>query len=183
MDTEALNQQIPAGTWTADPVHSAIHFAITHNRVATFRSRFTSFEATLSGGESPRLEGAVDVASIDVDEPQLKAHLLSPDFFDTAKYPSLRFTSTELGVDAGGRVRLDGELAVRGTTHPIQVGGRFGRVGEDIAGNERIAFSLETTIDRRDIDLGWNADLPSGGQVLEHEVTINADLELVQQEP
>src|SRR5262249_7879656 len=77
MSTETLNQQIPAGTWSVDPVHSAIHFAITHNRIATFRSGFKDYAVTLTGGERPRLEGSVEVASIEIDEAQLKGHLLS----------------------------------------------------------------------------------------------------------
>lgn len=182
MSTETLNQQIPAGTWTVDPVHSAIHFAITHNRIATFRSRFTGFEARLHGGELPRLEGSVEVASIDIDEPQLKGHLLSPDFFDAEKYPTLKFSSTELSVEEDGTVRLAGELEVRGATHTVQATGRYGQLGADLAGGERVGLSFETTIDRRDIDLAWNADLPSGGQVLEYDVSVNVELELVQQE-
>ena len=82
MSTQTINQQIPAGTYAVDPVHSSITFAITHNGVATFRSGFASYEARLSGGEAPRLEGTVDVASIEIEEEQLKGHLLSPDFFD-----------------------------------------------------------------------------------------------------
>jgi polyisoprenoid-binding protein YceI len=182
MSTETLNQQIPAGTWTVDPVHSAINFAITHNRISTFRSRFTGFEASLSGGEDPRLEGSVDVASIDIDEAQLKGHLLSPDFFDAEKYPAMSFSSTELSVADDGSVRLAGELQVRGTTHTVQASGRFGTIGADLGGGERVGLSFETTLDRRDIDLGWNADLPSGGQVLECDVAVNVELELVRQE-
>jgi polyisoprenoid-binding protein YceI len=182
MSTDTLNQQIPAGTWTVDPVHSAVHFAITHNRVATFRSRFTEFEASLSGGESPKLEGSVRVDSVDIDEAQLKGHLLSPDFFDTEKHPAMKFTSTELSVGDDGSVRLGGELEVKGTAHSVQASGRFGQLGADLGGNERVGLSFETTIDRRNIDLGWNADLPSGGQVLEYDVTVNVELELVQRE-
>lgn len=182
MSTQTLTQQIPAGSWSVDPVHSAIHFAIAHNRIATFRSRFTGFEATLSGGERPRLEGAVEVASIDIDDPQLKGHLLSPDFFDAERHPRLRFASTELSVEEDGSVRLAGELEARGATHAVEASGRFGRLGADLAGGERVGLSFETAIDRRDIDLGWNADLPGGGQVLEYEVTINVELELVQRE-
>lgn len=182
MSTETVNQQIPAGTWTVDPVHSAIHFAIAHNRVATFRSRFTGFEATLTGGDEPQLEGSVEVASIDIDEAQLKGHLLSPDFFDVEKYPTMKFSSTELSVADDGSVRLAGELQVRGTTHTVQATGRYGTIGADLGGKERVGLSFETSIDRRDIDLAWNADLPSGGQVLEYDVAINVELELVQQE-
>ena len=44
------------------------------------------------------------------------------------------------------------------------------------------ALSVATAVDRRDFGIEFNADLPSGGQVLEWEVTINVDLELVAQE-
>ncbi len=181
MSTETLNQKIPAGTWAVDPVHSSLHFAVTHSGVATFRSGFGSFEATLSGGEAPKLEGSVAVESIDIDEEQLKGHLLSPDFFDAQKHPRLKFSSTELDVSDDGTARLAGELEIRGQTHAVQASGRFGRVGADLGGGERLGFSLEAAVDRRDFGLVWNADLPNGGPALEYEVTINVELELVPQ--
>ena len=88
MSTQTVDQQVPAGTYVVDPVHSSITFAITHNGVATFRSGFDAYEARLSGGEAPKLEGTVDVASIKIDEEQLKGHLLSPDFFDAEPLPA-----------------------------------------------------------------------------------------------
>jgi polyisoprenoid-binding protein YceI len=182
MSTETLTQQIPAGTWTVDPVHSSIQFAVTHNRVATFRSAFTSYEATLSGGEAPRLQGGVAVDSIDVDDEQLKGHLLSPDFFDVQKFPRVSFSSTALSVEDDGTLRLAGDLEIRGQTHQVEATGRFGQLGADLAGGERVALSLEAAVDRRDFGLAWNADLPSGGQVLEYDVAINVDLELVRAE-
>jgi polyisoprenoid-binding protein YceI len=182
MSTETVSRQLPAGTWTADPVHSSINFAITHNGVASFRSGFTSYEATLTGGESPRLEGAVDVASLDISDEMLKGHLLSLDFFDAEKQPRLKFASTEVSVAEDGAVRLSGDLEIKGESRPVQATGRFGRIGADIAGKERLGFSLETTVDRRDFGLDWNADLPNGGRALEYEVTINVELELVAQE-
>ncbi len=182
MSTETVNQQLPAGTWTVDPVHSSIGFAIVHNGVATFRSGFASYEATLSGGETPRLEGSVDVASVEVSEEMLKGHLLSPDFFDAERHPRLRFDSTEVDVGEDGEVRLSGNLEIKGTSHAVRATGRFGRIGADIAGAERIGFSLQAAVDRRDFGLDWNADLPAGGQALEYEVTISVELELVAQE-
>lgn len=179
MSTETVNQQIPAGTWAVDPVHSSIGFAITHNRVATFRSGFDSYSATLTGGERPRLEGAVEVASIDIDEPQLKGHLLSPDFFDAERHPRLEFASTELSVDEDGVVRLAGDLQIRGQSHAVQATGRVGRLAADLGGGERVALSLAAAVDRRDFGLDWNAELPSGGEVLEYEVGIEVELELV----
>jgi polyisoprenoid-binding protein YceI len=179
MSTETINQQIPAGTWTVDPVHSTIHFAITHSEVATFRSGFREYEATLTGGEAPKLEGAVEVASIDIGEEMLKGHLLGPDFFDAEKHPQLKFSSTELSVDEDGQVRLSGELEIRGEVRQVQAVGRFAKVGAYLDGRERLGLSVETAVDRREFGLNWNADLPNGGQALEFEVAINVELEFV----
>jgi polyisoprenoid-binding protein YceI len=42
--------QIPAGTWSADKVHSSVGFAVKHMVVSTFRGRFEDFDATLVSG-------------------------------------------------------------------------------------------------------------------------------------
>jgi len=182
MSTDTVNQSVPAGVWTADPVHSSISFAITHNNVATFRSGFGAYEATLTGGGEPKLEGSVDVASIDIDEAQLKGHLMTPDFFDTERFPKLTFSSTRLDIAEDGTARLAGELTIKGNTREVEATGRFGEVPADLGGNPRVALSVATAVDRRDFGIEFNADLPSGGQVLEWEVAINVDLELVAQE-
>src|ERR1700742_1415254 len=110
MSTDTVNQKVPAGTWTVDPIHSSIAFAVTHNNVATFRSGFGAYEATLTGGDEPKLEGSVDVASIDIDEAQLKAPLRPPDFFDPERSPKLTSSSPRLDVAEDGTARLAGEL-------------------------------------------------------------------------
>ena len=182
MSTDTVNQKVPAGTWTVDPIHSSIAFAVTHNNVATFRSGFGAYEATLTGGDEPKLEGSVDVASIDIDEAQLKGHLMTPDFFDAERFPKLTFSSTRLDVAEDGTARLAGELTIRGNTREVEATGRFGEIGSDLGGNPRVALSVATAVDRRDFGIEFNADLPSGGQVLEWEVAIDVDLELVAQE-
>jgi polyisoprenoid-binding protein YceI len=182
MSTDTVNQKVPTGTWTVDPIHSSVAFSVTHNNVATFHSKFASYEATLTGGEEPRLVGTVDVDSIDIDEPQLKGHLMSPEFFDLERHPKLKFTSTRLDVADDGTVRLAGELEIKGNVREVEATGRFGEIGGDLGGNPRVALSVATAVDRRDFGMEFNADLPSGGSVLEWEVAINVDLELVAQE-
>ncbi|HET7416489.1 MAG TPA: YceI family protein [Solirubrobacterales bacterium] len=182
MSTETLTQQIPAGTWNLDPVHSSIAFAVTHNGVTTFRSGFERYEAQLTGGEAPRLEGTVEVESIDIDEEMLKGHLLSPEFFDTQRFPQLRFTSRELSVGEDGTLRVLGDLEIHGESREVEAGGRFAHLGEDAQGKARVGLSVETTVDRRNFGLDWQAELPSGGEVLDYAVTINVELELVAEE-
>jgi len=180
MSTETI-QQIPAGAYGVDPVHSSIGFAIVHNGVATFRSGFAGYEARLTGGEAPRLEGSVDVASIQIDEEQLKGHLLSPEFFDAGRHPRLRFASTGLEVAEDGAVTLRGELEIRGEKREVEASGRFAQLGEDAYGKARAGLSVAATVDRRDFGLDWQAELPSGGEVLDYAVEIAVELELVRE--
>jgi polyisoprenoid-binding protein YceI len=180
MSTQTI-QQIPAGTYVVDPVHSSIGFAVVHNGVSTFRSGFGGYEAHLSGGESPRLEGTVDVTSIQIEEPQLKGHLLSPEFFDAERHPRLRFESNELDVAEDGAATIRGELEIRGEKHQVEASGRFAQLGADLGGKARVGLSLEATVDRRSFGLDWQAELPSGGQVLDYEVNVAVELELVEE--
>ena len=182
MSPQALQQQIPAGVHVVDPVHSSIGFAVVHNGVSTFRSGFERYEAKLSGGESPMLEGTVDVASIRVDEPQLKGHLLSPEFFDAERHPQLRFSSTALEVDEDGSAAIRGELEIRGEAREVEASGRVVELGADLAGKRRVGLSLEASVDRRSFGLDWQAELPSGGEVLDYEVRIVVELELVDED-
>lgn len=180
MSTETIKRhEIPAGTWVVDPVHSTINFAVQHNGVTTFRSGFERYEARLAGGEQARLEGTVDVESIQIDEEMLKGHLLSPEFFDVQRFPQLRFVSNELNVGEDGSLRVRGELEIRGEKREVEASGRFAQLGEDASGKARVGLSIEATVDRRDFGLDWQAELPSGGEVLDYAVTISVELELV----
>lgn len=181
MSTQTI-QQIPAGSYTIDPVHSSIGFAVVHNGVSTFRSGFSGYEARLSGGENPQLVGAVDVASIEIDEPQLKGHLLSPDFFDAERHPRLSFESSSLEVAENGSATIRGELEIRSKKREVEASGRLVELGADLAGQARVGLSLAANVDRRSFGLDWQAELPSGGEVLDYEVSIAVELELVKED-
>jgi polyisoprenoid-binding protein YceI len=179
MSTQTIQQQIPAGTYAVDPIHSSVGFAVVHNGVSTFRSGFDGYTAELTGGERPQLKGAVDVASIQIEEPNLKGHLLSPEFFDAERFPQLRFESSAIEVGEDGAATIRGELEIRGAAREVEAGGRIVPLGEDLAGKARVGLSLEASIDRRGFGLDWQAELPSGGEVLDYEVEIAVELELV----
>ena len=52
--TESTTKFAPAGTWSADPVHSNVSFEVAYAGVNTFRGSFSDFTATLDGGERSR---------------------------------------------------------------------------------------------------------------------------------
>jgi polyisoprenoid-binding protein YceI len=181
MSTQTVAQQVPTGTYEVDPVHSTINFAVVHNGVSTFRSGFRAYEAKLEGGEEPKLGGTVEVASVDISDEMLKGHLLSPEFFDAERYPRLKFRSTAFVVADDGALTLRGELEIRGQTHEVEASGRIGQLGTDLGGSARVGLSLAASVDRRSFGLDWQAELPSGGEVLDYRVEIAVDLELVKE--
>jgi polyisoprenoid-binding protein YceI len=181
MSTQTVKQEVPAGTYGVDRVHSTIDFSVVHNGLSAFRSGFREYEAELEGGEEPRLTGSVAVESVDVSEEMLKGHLLSPEFFDAERHPLLKFRSTPFKVAEDGSLRLRGELEIRGTVHEVEASGRFRELGTDLAGSARVGLSLATSVDRRSFGLDWQAQLPSGGDVLDYEVEIAVNLELVKE--
>jgi polyisoprenoid-binding protein YceI len=177
--TETIEQGIPAGAYTLDPVHSTIAFSVEHAGVSTFRGDFESYEAHLNGGRSPSLEGTVDVDSIRVADEQLKGHLLSPEFFDAGEHARLRFESSELRIAEDGAVELRGALSIAGQSREVTASGRTAQVDSYLDGRPHIGLSLATAIDRRDFGLDWQAELPSGGDALDWTVEISVELQFV----
>ena len=169
----------PAGTWVADPVHSNVSFEVGYAGVNAFRGGFREFTAVLSG---ETLEGAATVASVDVKDEQLNGHLQSPDFFDAARFPEITFTATEITRD-GTQLRADGELTIKGVTKPVELTGTIADApATDPFGRERLGLRLETTVDRNEFGVSWNAPNQSGGNYLADDVKLVAELALVKQE-
>ncbi|MGH2870859.1 MAG: YceI family protein, partial [Solirubrobacteraceae bacterium] len=151
---------IPAGTYTIDPAHSNVSFEVRHMGIATVRGRFGKFEGAIDAtGDIPSLAGSVEVSTIDTGDANRDGHLQSPEFFDAEQHPQIAFrsTGTELGGD--GRITLEGEIAIKGITRPIELTGEVAENGEDPWGNQRIGLELTSAIDRRDFDLKWNQTL------------------------
>ena len=169
----------PAGTWVADPVHSAVSFEIGYAGVNTFRGGFREFTAVLAGDT---LKGSASVASVDVKDEQLNGHLQTPDFFDAQRYPEITFTATELRRD-GTTVRGSGELTIKGVTKPIELEGTIADTpATDPFGRERLGLRLESSVDRNAYGVSWNAPNQSGGNYLADDVKLIAELAFVRQE-
>ena len=173
MSTIVEQQQtaVPAGTWQPDPVHSSVGFAVKYLGVATFSGELKGFEASLVDGE---LAGKAQVASIEVKDENLYAHLQAPEFFDAERFPELTFS----GRDAGDG-RFEGELTIKGVTKPVALEGVVTGPVTDPYGNERYGLALTAVIDRTDFGLDWNAPLPGGGFALANDVTLKAELSLI----
>ena len=175
MTTTEIRQALPTGTWHLDQVHSSIGFEVAYMGGA-FRGQFRELDATL---HDARLTGSAKVASVDVKDENLAAHLQSPEFFDVERYPQLRFTSTD--VDGGDALTVRGEITIKGTTRPVELTGRATEPLTDAYGRERFGLTLTTKLDRTAFGLSWNLPLPSGEPALSNEVTLVAELFFVKE--
>jgi polyisoprenoid-binding protein YceI len=175
MSTTEL-QAVPAGTWSADKVHSDIAFAVDY-MAGTFTGSFADFDAGLSDGV---LQGSARVASVQVKDPNLEAHLQAPDFFDAERHPELTFESKNLRRE-GNQLTVDGEITIKGHTEPVEITGTISDPINDPYGGERFGLRLETKVDRTKFGIDWNNPLPNGEPALSNEVRLIAELQLSKQ--
>jgi polyisoprenoid-binding protein YceI len=166
---------VPAGTWNADTVHSGLSFEVPY-AVATFSGEVPGFEARLADGV---LQGTARIETLTVKDENLQAHLQSPEFFDAERHPELSFVSKAIRRD-GDDVEIEGDITIKGITKPVTLTGTVTGPAVDHFGATRLGLKLQGTIDRTQFDMNWNMPLPSGEPALSNEVTLKADLTLVQ---
>lgn len=174
MSTSAISlDAIPAGTYNVDPVHSNVGFEVRHMGIATVRGAFRKFQGTIDAtGAAPVLEGTVEVASVDTNEPNRDGHLASPEFFDAENNPQISFRSAAGEPGDAGQIRLTGDITIKGITKPLELTGVVAEGGEDPWGNQRIGLELTGLIDRREFDLKWNQTLPNGNLLVSNDVKL-----------
>ena len=176
--TTDIRQDLPVGTWFLDPVHSTIGFEVDY-LAGAFRGQFRDVGARLDAtGETPVLTGSAKIASVEVKDENLAAHLQTPDFFDTERYPELSFGSSQIDRDED-RITVRGGITIKGVEKPVELTGTITGPITDAYGRERIVLKLETTIDRTQFGLNWNMPLPTGKPALANDVTLTAELQLV----
>ena len=165
---------LPAGAWNADPNHSQVGFSVKHMKISTIRGTFPEVTATLTGGDSPTLQGSIAISSVTTRDENRDGHLLSPDFFDAERYPEASFTATLVEPS-----RVVGEFTLKGVTKEIELSAAFTGPETDPWGNERIGLELEGEVDRNDYGVSWNTPLPGGGFLLDDQVKLQASFSFV----
>jgi polyisoprenoid-binding protein YceI len=175
--TTATTERISNGTWAIDRSHSSANFAVQHAGLSLFRGSFADLDAKLEvTDDGASLSGEVAVASIDIDDEDIRPHLLSAEFFDVERNPKVRFRSTELSIE-GDEVRLAGELELAGATQQVVATGTVRGPVEIPGVGEKVALSLEATIDRTDYGMDWQMDM-GGTPALANDVSLAVELEL-----
>jgi polyisoprenoid-binding protein YceI len=183
--TTTQNLETTATTWTLDPMHVEIGFAIRHLMISTVRGRFGAASGVVVFDEADRanskIDVTIDVSSIDTRQEMRDNHLRSADFFDVAKYPAMHFVGKRIEGDVTKKFRVVGDLTIRDVTREVTLDVANEGMTTDPWGNQRVGLSATAKINRSDFNLTWNQALEAGGVVVGEEVKLSIDAELIRQ--
>ncbi|MDQ3674619.1 MAG: YceI family protein [Gemmatimonadota bacterium] len=168
--------------WNLDPAHTLVEFSAKHLMITTVKGRIAEVEGTIHTNESDPQKSSVEVtlkgASIDTRNDQRDQHLRSGDFLDADTFPEIKFKSKRIEGDAK-EFKLTGDLTIRDVTREVTLDVEYGGRTRDPWGGERVGFSANGKIDRRDFGLIWNQALETGGVVVGNDIKINIEVEAV----
>jgi polyisoprenoid-binding protein YceI len=173
---------LATGDWKVDPAHSGVHFKIRHLGVSNVRGQFKSFDAGVTVGDtldSVAVVATIDLASVDTNQPDRDAHLLSTDFFSADLNPQITFVSTGVtGTD--GDYQLAGDLTINGITRPVSLPVEFnGAEVHPADGKQHAGFYAATDINRNDFGIDFNMPLGMGKLALGEKVKVELELQFV----
>jgi len=170
---------IQNGTYTIDPAHTNVEFAVRHMMISTVKGRFADVKGTVQLPEKgePTIDVTIATASIDTRAEQRDGHLRSADFFDVEKYPLLRFVSTK-AERTGDGWKVTGNLTIKDITKAVALSVTEEGTGVDPWGNQKAAFSATGKFNRSEFGLNWNAALETGGVLVSDEVKLSIDAQL-----
>jgi polyisoprenoid-binding protein YceI len=172
--------------WKIDTSHTRLEFGVKHMMVTTVRRQFTQFGGEITVDSSnvlnSKVEGWVDVASVDTHDVNRDNHLRSADFFDAANYPQMTFVSKRIEKVEGDEYKVTGDMTVRGVTREITFDVTSEGQYKNPWGSMVWGVTAKTSLNRKDFGLTWNVGLETGGFLVGDQVKINVEMELVKVE-
>ncbi len=183
----SVTQETLTGDYTLDIAHTRIGFSARHAMVSKVRGQFNEFNGSVSlDAENPansKVELTIKAASIDTRNADRDAHLRSNDFFAMEEYPEITFRSTRVEQASENEYYVTGDLTIRGTTKPVTVNFQLNGSIVDPWGNFRVGFDGQTTINRKDWGVSFNAALEAGGVMVSEKVNLEFEVEAVKVKP
>jgi len=171
-------------TYQIDPRHSDAQFAVAHLMISTVRGEFHGITGMVVYDDGDVSKSSVnvtiDATTVDTREPDRDKDLKSDKFFDVANHPSMTFKSTKVEAAGPGKLKVTGDLTIRGITKPVVLEVTVPKAPiKDPWGFQRSAVSGTTKINRQDFGVAWNKTLDSGGVMIGDNVDITLDVEMV----
>jgi len=150
---------LAADTYTIDGAHSSANFAVKHLGISTVRGRFTDVSGTImfdaQAPEKSSVTAVIKSTSITTDNATRDKHLNTPDFFDTATYPEIRFQSTSIRKVGGDNYVAVGNLTIRDVTKQVELPFTLAQ-GKGGKGEPRLGAESTLTINRYEYHVSYD---------------------------
>ena len=156
--------EVTAGNYDLDSGHGKITWSVNHLGFSTYTGQFVNVKAELKldprNPSASTLTATVPLADVAPNDDRLKAHLLTPDFFDVANHPTATFASRSVTVHPGAanQATVVGDLTLHGVTKPVTIEVTFNQAGA-VRDTYKAGFDGVATIKRS--DFGINYALPA----------------------
>ncbi len=165
-------------TWNLDPMHTNAQFLVKHLGISTVQGDFAKISGTVTLDDTDitksSVNATIDVSSIDTRVSRRDDDLKSEHFLNLAQFPTITFQSTKVEKDGEGKLKVTGNLTIRGVTKEVTLDVNGPTAPITAMGNQRRGFSATTKINRQ--DFGVSADPGMVGD----ELTILIDSEMTQ---
>jgi polyisoprenoid-binding protein YceI len=171
--------------FSLDPAHTEIGFKIRHF-VSKVPGRFRQFSGTIELDRAKPSSSVVDLkiaaGSLDTGNAKRDAHLNSPDFFDTAKFPEITFRSTKIAEKGNNTYEVTGDLTMKGVTKPVALTVTSNGFMPDGGGGQKAGFDVTGKLNRKDFGVNWNS-IVEGTAVLGDDVALVITVEANKKKP
>ncbi len=166
--------------WTIDNAHSEIAFKVKHMMISTVTGHFEDFSASAkTNGDdftNANFEFSAKTASINTKNSDRDTHLKSDDFFNSEKFPEMKFVSKSFDGD-----KLVGDLTIRDVTKEITLDADFNGIAVDPYGQTKAGFEITGQLNRKDFNLTWSAVTEAGSIVVSDKVKLVVNVQFIKQ--
>jgi polyisoprenoid-binding protein YceI len=175
-----LSPKLYAEVYTIDKAHSNVAFTTTHLMVSRVSGHFADYDGVINFDpnnlEASKIDITIKADSIDTNNEKRDGHLKSEDFFDTGKFPEIKFVSKKIE-KAGDKYNVIGDLTIKDVTKEVTIPAEIAGPVKSPMGGEAIGINANTKINRQDYGVKWNKALDSGGMMVSDDVDINVSFE------
>lgn len=167
-------------TYKLDPGHTNVLASWNHFGYSNPSANFGRADGTLVYDADKVSASSVQVTlpltGLSALADQFYDHLTSDKWFDAAKYPTATFKSTKVEAAGEGKLKVTGDLTIKGITKPVVLDVTLNKVGEHpMKKVPAIGFDATATVKRSDFGVGAYAPMVSDDVTLKITTEATAD--------
>tara|TARA_R110002050_G_scaffold80717_3_gene172571 strand:- start:3384 stop:3893 length:510 start_codon:yes stop_codon:yes gene_type:complete len=166
--------------WKIDNTHSEITFKVKHMMISTVTGHFENFDATINTNDESFDNASFDfnakIDSINTKNKDRDTHLKSEDFFNSEKFPEMKFVSKSFDGQ-----QLIGDLTIKDVTKTVKLDVDLNGIAVDPYGQTKAGFEISGEINRKEFNLTWNAVTEAGSIVVSDKVKLVIDAQFIKQ--